>query len=247
VSVAPARALQRRPVAPLVALPRVEQKVLGDRRRIKEALARELHDQLAQNMTSLLVQTQVFAREQKDRPEVLAELAFVQTSLREMLNNLRQILSDLRDQPGLGKGLVQAIREGLITGFEMRTGVKVTLWVSRAWPASLPPDTSIHIYRIVQEALTNAHKHGAATRAHVSLRFASRDLIVITISDNGRGIPWVDEDKPIGMGLLGMRERAAILGGALTIRRRPRGGTTITARLKKEALAWSPKPALFAS
>ena len=89
--------------------------------------------------------------------------------------------------------------------------------------------------------------HGAATRAHISLRFASRDLIVITISDNGRGIPWVDEDKPIGMGLLGMRERAAILGGALTIRRRPRGGTTITARLKKEALAWSPKPALFAS
>ena len=241
----PARVLEGHPGAPLVAVatPPIESLAFSDRRQIKEALARELHDQLAQNMTSLIVQTEVFARDQKDRPDVVAELAFVQASLREMLNNLRQILYDLRDQPGLAKGLVPAIREGLISSYEKRTGAKVTLWVSRAWPASLPPDTSIHIFRIVQEALNNAFRHGAATKAHVALRFASKDLISITISDNGRGIPWGDEDKPIGMGLLGMQERASILGGALTIRSRPRGGTTITARLKKEALAWPPKRA----
>jgi two-component system sensor histidine kinase UhpB len=247
VSAASIHELAIGPVASLIPLPKVKSGGLSDRRKIKEALARELHDQLAQNMTSLLVQTQVFARDQQDRPDVLAELGFVQTSIREMLNNLRQILCELRDQPGLSKGLIPAIREGLIPGVESRADIKVSLWVSRAWPASMPPDTSIHIYRIIQEALNNACKHGAATRAHVALRYVSAEMIVITVSDNGRGIAFVDEDKPIGMGLLGMRERAAILGGALTIRSRPRGGTTITARLKKEALTWSPKPALFAS
>jgi len=246
LSAASAHELALGPIAPLVPLPRVESGGVSDRRKIKEALARELHDQLAQNMTSLLVQTQVFAQDQRDRPDVLAEVGFVQTSIREMLNNLRQILCELRDQPGLSKGLVQAIREGLIPGVEVRAGIKVRLWVSRAWPSSLPPDTSVHIYRIIQEALTNACKHGAATKAQVALRYVSEKVIVISVSDNGCGIAWLDEDKPIGMGLLGMRERAAILGGALTIRSRPRGGTTITARLNKEALSWSPKPALFA-
>jgi signal transduction histidine kinase len=234
-------------VAPVVSLPLGEAGVASDRQNIKNELARELHDQLAQNMTALLVQTQVFIRDQQGHQEVLDELAYVQTSVREMLNNLRQILCDLRGQRGLATGLVETLKEVLIPSFELRTGVTVRLWVSRGWPATLPPEAAINVYRIVQEALSNARRHGAATRVHVALRAASEGCIAVTIRDNGHGNPWLDEEKPLGMGLMGMRERAAVLGGMLTVRSRSLGGTRITATLLREAMAWPRKPVLSAS
>lgn len=234
-------------VAPVVSLPPPDKRTLSPRQQIKDELARELHDQLAQNMISLLVQTNVFMRAQSARPDVVQEMELIRSSVREALNNLRQIIYDLRGEPGLSSNLVEALRGDLIASFERRTGVRVSLWVSRCWPDTLPPETSLHIYRIIQEALNNARKHGGATRAHVALRFASAGRAVITIRDNGQGIGWLDDSKPVGLGFVGMRERAAILGGDLSVRSGPHWGTVITASLDKEAFEWSLKPALSAS
>jgi signal transduction histidine kinase len=237
---------EARPEAQVFHLPRSEQSMQAERERITNELARELHDQVAQYLTGLLVQTEVFMREQRNQPEVVDQLAFVRTTVREVLNNVRQILCDLRGEPGLGKNLVKALTEGLFPTCQSQMGMKVSLWASRSWPASLPQESSIHIYRIIQEALTNAHKHGGAASVQVALK-ASAERLVVSIRDDGRGIAWLDEQKPIGMGLVGMRERAALCGGVLSIRSRPRAGTTITVSIPREALRWSPKHVLPAS
>jgi signal transduction histidine kinase len=232
--------------APILELPRPDQGIQAERERITNELARELHDQLAQPLTGLLAQTEVFIREQQVHPDVVDQLAFVRTTVREVINNVRQILCDLRGEPGLATNLVPALSEGLLAPCERRTGMKVGLSASPSWPVALPPETSIHIYRIIQEALTNANKHGRAMHVRVALR-ASAERLVVIIRDDGRGISWLDDAKAIGMGMLGMRERAALCGGVLTVRSRSLAGTTITVSIPREALRWSPKSVLPAS
>jgi two-component system sensor histidine kinase DegS len=207
---------------------------------LKRELARELHDQVAQTLTSLLVQMENFKRDNWGRQGVVDEVNLIQSSLREVLNNLRQLLSDLRGEPGLRQDFVIAIRSGLLDNFQRRTGISVTLSASRRWPAVLPPETYIHLYRIIQEALNNAHKHARATTAIVSLKVTPDDRIVVKVRDDGCGISWREElNAPLGMGLLGMRERASLLGGVLSVRSHPGCGTTVTATFPKEALTWS--------
>ncbi len=237
-------AIETRSIAPIVELPIPDYHAPYDSEQIKKELARELHDQVAQNLTALLMQTQVFVGGHQGRRDVLDEFAFVQTSVREVLNNVRQLLCDLRGKPGAADDLIQALREGLIPTFRRRTGLKVRLWTSRSWPVVLPPETCIHIYRIVQEALINAHKHGGARNVYVTLKAASDDRFVIRIRDDGRGLPCVHDEKPVGMGILGMTERASLLGGTLAIQSRPVGGTVVTASIPKEAMHWSPKRVL---
>ncbi len=210
--------------ATILELPHSNQSIEAERDRILSELARELHDQLAQPLNGLLMQTEVFIREQQGNRAVVPQFDYVKTSVREVLNNMRQILCET---------------------YQLRTGIKVNLWVSRSWPTSLPPETSIHLYRIIQEALTNAHKHGGAGSVQVALQ-ASRERLVVKIRDDGRGIAWLDE-KPIGMGMVGMRERAALSGGLMTIRSRRAAGTTITVSIPRGALRWSPKHVLPAS
>jgi signal transduction histidine kinase len=230
--------------APIVELQPPGYHASGDSEQIKKELARELHDQVAQNLTALLMQTQVFVGGQQGRRDVVEELAFVQTSVREVLNNVRQLVCDLRGKPGLSDDLIQALKEGLLPTFRRRTGLKVRLWSAPSWPVALPPETCIHLYRIVQEALINAHKHSGALNVHVTLKAASNERFVISIRDDGHGLPCLHDEKPVGMGILGMSERASLLGGTLAIRSRPMGGTAVTATIPKEAMHWSPKRGL---
>ena len=130
-------ALETRSVAPIVGLPLPNSRASNNSEQIKKELARELHDQVAQNLTALLMQTQVFVGGQQGRRDVVDELTFVQSSVREVLNNVRQLLFDLRGKPRLADDLIQALKEGLLPTFRRRTGLKVSLWTSRSWPAAL--------------------------------------------------------------------------------------------------------------
>src|SRR5258708_15206770 len=149
--------------------PHSNQVIQSERERIISEFARELHDQLAQPLTGMLVQTDVFMRKQQGNREVVDQLDYLKTSIREVLNNMRQILCDLRGEPGLSNGLAQTLEDRLLATYQLRTGIKVNLWVSRSWPGALQPETSIHLYRIIQEALTNAHKHDGPVRLRVAL------------------------------------------------------------------------------
>ena len=212
--------------------------------RVKTELARELHDRVMQDLMAMLLQTQLFAREQKGDKGVLDQFAYIETSVRDVLNNLRQIEWDLRGQSGLGDEFISALQSNLLALYRRRTGVKVHLSVSPTWPVTLPPDTSINLYRIIQEAITNAYRHGGARIVHVALKARSDHQIVVSIHDDGRGSVWFDDARPVGSGILGMRERAALLGGELHIRsRRVGGGTTVVANFPKEVLNWPRKQA----
>lgn len=208
---------------------------------VKSEIARELHDRVMQDLTEVLMQTQVFAREHKGREGVFDQFEYIATSVQEVLNNMRQIQSDLRGQPGLANEFVKAVRSDLLATYQRRTGVKARLSVSPAWPVTLPPDTSINLYRIIQEAITNAYRHGGARTVHVALRTTSNHLLAVSIHDDGRGIVWFDDLRPVGAGVLGMRERAALLGGELSIRRRAGGGTTVIAKVPEKVLNWRRK------
>jgi len=230
-------------VAPIVAFPRANDASATSRAdedaqleslQIRSQLARELHDEVVQTLTSVLMQTRVFAREQQENRVAVQQFAYVHDSVREVLNNLRHILSDLRGQPGFDGDLVAALRERLLPRFE-NTPMTVTLRVGRSWPAHIPPESGTQLYRIIQEALTNAYRHGGASSAEVDLK-TTENQVVCAVRDNGRGIAWLDDSKPLGMGILGMKERAALLGGDVTIRNRPRGGTAVIAAFDKEGL-----------
>jgi signal transduction histidine kinase len=227
-------------VAPLLELPSLDHRASDELDRVKKALALQLHDGLAQSLYSTLMQIGVFAREQRNQPDVLAQLDVIQDSLRETLNDLRETLTELRGQPTLANDLLPAMRETLAR-FQQRTTIKVSLSISRAWPGRLPPETCIHILRIVQEASNNAHKHGGATKIRVALRVAPDGGLFVSVRDNGRGLPHQDLSRPLGLGIVGMRERASLMGGQLSIRSRGLCGTTVIVNLPKEALSWSRK------
>ena len=231
-------------VAQIVALPG-DKNVPFESYRIRSELARELHDDVVQTLTSVLVQTRLFADQHRQSKEIVDQFAYVHASVRDVLNQMRHVLSDLRGETSLETDLVFALKTGLLPRFA-NTTLKVTLAVGRSWPATLPPETAIQLYRIIQEALTNASKHGGARHAEVDLR-STANVIVCSVRDDGRGIAWIDEKQPIGMGIRGMKERASALGGVLRIRNRPRGGTAVTASFSKEASRWQLKPGRFAS
>lgn len=191
-------------------------------------LARELHDGLAQTLTGMLVELEVFRQEQFGRKSVLNEVDMLQASARDALNSVRMLLGDLRGYPPVQDDLAGSIREGILKRFSERTGIRTVLSVSREWPGLLPTPTALNLYRILQEALTNSGRHGGATK--VRIRLEARDAVgVMEIRDDGHGLPDDHDPRDNGMGLVGMQERAVLIGGSLEVRNGRRGGAVVRA------------------
>jgi signal transduction histidine kinase len=199
---------------------------------IRRALARELHDRVAQTLTTMLIELENFKVEQTGRESALRQLDELQDSTRDVLANLRHVLFELRGESGIEDGLVEAVRT-LIARFEERTHVKVELSISPSWPAHLRTQASMNMYRIVDEALTNARLHSGASIVEVALRLARDRHLAIEIKDDGRGADGELGRSP-GMGVLGMRERVLILGGILEVETGPGRGTTVRAIIPLE-------------
>ena len=199
---------------------------------IRRALARELHDRVAQTLTTMLIELENFKVEQTGRQSALRQLDELQDSTRDVLANLRHVLFELRGESGVEDGLVEAVRK-LLASFEERTHVKVELSISPSWPARLRTQASMNIYRIVDEALTNARLHSGASVVEVVLRLARAKHLAIEIKDDGRGADSELGRAP-GMGVLGMRERAVILGGILEVETGSGRGTTVRAIIPME-------------
>ncbi|WP_432973350.1 sensor histidine kinase [Dactylosporangium sp. CA-233914] len=210
-----------------------EKAVAEERRRI----ARELHDVVAHHVSVMGVlatgSRRMLARDPAAADEALATIEETgRTALREM----RRLLSVLRTeaepagelapQPGLAgiEGLVEQIREA---------GVPAVLRVDGE-PEVVEPGISLTVYRIVQEALTNALKHAGAASVEVRLSFSASD-VTVEICDTGRG-PQLGT-AAVGHGLLGMRERVMLYGGTLRTGPRPGGGYRVHARIPIEAPA----------
>ncbi|MFD8253062.1 sensor histidine kinase [Streptomyces werraensis] len=217
-----------------------ESRELEARRRVAEErvrIARELHDLVAHQITLANAQATVAAHFFDSRPEQ------TRVSLRELVESTGHALDELRATVGLlrqtgdtdtaaGEGPAPGLARlpDLLESFR-RAGLEVAVHQEgRARP--LPPGVDLTAYRIVQEALTNVTKHAAGRGVRVGLDWGGGRLTVTVADDGGPpGGPPALSDRPPGYGLIGMRERAAAVGGELTAGSRPEGGFLVTARL----------------
>jgi signal transduction histidine kinase len=193
-------------------------------------IAREVHDVVAHNLSVIVVQaTAADAVFERDPADAQRAVRAIGATAREALDELRRVLGviraddprspDFSPQPGLDRldGLLDQVRAaGLAVELELE-----------GRPAELSPAVELSTYRIVQEALTNSLRHGNASHATVSLRFDERTL-GLEIVDDGIAPP---NGNGVGRGLIGMRERAASLGGDVEAGPRIGGGFRVAATI----------------
>lgn len=199
---------------------------------IRRMLARELHDRVAQTLTAMLIELENFKVEQTDNQTVVREVIGLQQSTRDVLNNLRHVLYDLRGQDGTEESFVDTVRS-LVVRFQEKTQVRAVLSVTPSWPESVRSAVALNLLRIIEEALTNVRLHSEAQLVEVVLGTSADGWFFVEVTDDGRGSDSdIGKRKP-GLGLLGMRERALILGARLDVQSVPGGGTSVRASLPK--------------
>jgi two-component system sensor histidine kinase UhpB len=190
-------------------------------------LARDLHDEVNQALTGVLLRLQATVEDAP--PELAAELRETRDVAAQAMDELRGLAHELRPTALDDHGLGAALRT-LVDDFSRKTGVPTTLDLSGAIE-EFRADEQLVVYRVVQEALSNAARHSGATQVHVEIR-RKGGRGVVRVIDDGRGI---DADADAGHGLTGMRERALQSGGRLDVHSALGSGTTVELLLGRTA------------
>jgi two-component system NarL family sensor kinase len=190
-------------------------------------LAREIHDTLAQGLTAIALDVEGALRHLTSNPERARErLERALETARENLEEARRSVLDLRAAPLAGRPLVDAL-EALGRAFTSETGVRVR--VRARGETTLPLRVEAELFRIAQEAITNVRKHARSSELELVLR-SDGEHATLSIADNGVG--FEPARKADGRhGIVGMRERARLLGGSLRVASRPGSGTRVSARV----------------
>ena len=194
-------------------------RVLAAQEAERLGIARDLHDEVGQLLTGVLLHLDSSAG---SAPEHRNEIEEAKRAVRRALDEVRRISRELRPEMLEHLGLVSALTE-LSTSFGRVSGVRV----ARRFDTSLPkldPETELAIYRIAQESLTNVARHSNASRVTITLE-PGPDSIVLRIVDDGRGFDSATSEEHGG--LRSMRERALLVGGALAIEQVPTGGVEV--------------------
>lgn len=195
--------------------------------RERERLARELHDELGQKLTGMAMALEGFAQRSGADPEFINGLKkILENANRELKNIYKGLRPMALDCLGLSVALEALAREFHESGpFAVRAGI------ARLNRTDVPPEAAIHVYRVLQEALTNAARHSGASAVDVKLE-RKKDSLKLTVRDNGRGFDFDAGSLDRGLGLFSMKERTAQLGGGLDIVSQPGKGVTLTAVFK---------------
>jgi PAS domain S-box-containing protein len=195
----------------------------------RKRVAREIHDQLGQTLTAIKIDLSSLVRElptgeNQHSKRTSSMLQLVDDSIR----SVRRICTELR--PGIldDLGLVAAI-EWAGEDFESRTGTRCRLDLSPD-EIAVNPEQATAIFRIFQETLTNVARHADASKVDVRIAREHGEL-TLEVHDNGKGITEQEHLSRKSLGILGMRERALLLGGELTISGSPGNGTTVRVRI----------------
>lgn len=194
------------------------------RERERAELAHEVHDELGQSLTALKMKLTDLRRNAAGGDLPGEELEDGLDLLDETLEQVRNLSSSLRPGTLDQLGLVDALAE-LVDRFDRRTGIEAS-FASTAGRVDLGPDRGIHVYRVVQEALTNVARHADADRVRVRLRPGDGRLVA-RVLDDGSGLEGDPPEASGGFGILGMRERARLLDGDLTVEDRDGRGTVV--------------------
>jgi two-component system sensor histidine kinase UhpB len=191
-------------------------------------LARELHDRVAQTLTTMLSSLENFEVKQLDNQNVLREIAELQETTRDALMNLRLVLYDLCVQTGIDEGFTEGVR-AMLDRVQDKTRLKVVLSVSPFWPSRLRSQAALNLHRIIEKALTNVRLDSDARLVQVALEPEVDGQFAAEVKDDGRGADTESGSREPGLGPLGMRERALNLGGRLEVESIPGEGTTVRA------------------
>ena len=205
--------------------------VLEAREEEKTLIARELHDELGQLLTAMKMDLS-WLRERLPRTDPALEDKAQQMNevLDQTVGSVRRIAADLRPLMLDDLGLADAAG-WLVEDFARRSGIECRIDLPPAERLeALGRDTSVTVYRVLQEALTNIARHSGAKHAWAALE-AANGALTLEIEDDGRGITLAEMTKSRSLGVKGMRERVLYLGGELEVSRAPRGGTRVRARV----------------
>jgi signal transduction histidine kinase len=194
----------------------------ANRERIR--LAREIHDSLGHYLTVVNVQLEAAQALWSNNPARAKDsLAKAQTLAQEGLHDIRRSVASLRSSPLDNKSLTEALRALLAADSQT---VPAPEFQVNGESRDLASPVALSLYRATQEGLTNARKHARASRVSVLLDFRSPSTVAVTVSDDGRGAAGVESSG--GFGLLGLRERAQLLGGEVRVETAPGAGFKLT-------------------
>jgi signal transduction histidine kinase len=208
----------------------LSQMLMQAQERERQMISRELHDSIAQNLSTLKIGCDLIFDDQAAIPhEVKAKMAKYSNLLDQTITAVRNLAFDLRppvlDEIGLVKALAVYCNE-----FSEHSGIKVDFQTAGINKLNLDSNTEIHLYRLVQEGLNNIRKHAHATRATIKMVGAFPNII-LRIEDDGKGFDVAARElkltKERRMGLRSMKERVKLLQGRISIQSRPMKGTKI--------------------
>ena len=201
-------------------------------------IAREIHDELGQMLTALKMDLR-WIENRLSRPDtppsfnpIVDRVVEASELVDATIGSVQKIAADLRPGALDTLGLATAIQHEA-TRFQNRTGITARVQVPEP-PLQVPAPAATAVFRILQEALTNVARHAGGTQVDIDLR-EEKDRLVLQVRDNGRGLRPPELDHPKSLGLLGMRERAVLLGGEMDFTNGPGGGTVVTLSLPRSA------------
>jgi signal transduction histidine kinase len=212
-----------------LALQDAQRRLLTEREQERKHLARELHDQMIQDLLSLNYELEDMASKALEETPIVADIDDVRSDIRMLVEDLRRICGNLRpptiDSLGLGAALKSYLHD-----WSDRTGIVVDLTIDDDF-GRLPEAIELSIFRIVQEGVNNIRKHANASQAEIALQHTSPRLLLISIADDGVGLQKTFNLGELGetghFGLLGISERVALMGGRLHFQNLPEGGLLI--------------------
>lgn len=208
-------------------------RLLSEREAERKHLARELHDEVIQDLLSVNYELEDLETQTAAAPDLHQHLPYIRADIRMLVEDIRRICGDLRpptiDSLGLGAAIQSYTAEWM-----GRTGIQVNLDLD-ANLGRLPEMVELAIFRIVQEGLSNVRKHAEATAVDISLKHTSQRMLMISIADNGRGLPHAFDPSTLSAighyGLLGISERVALMGGHLKVQNQPSQGAILRAEI----------------
>jgi PAS domain S-box-containing protein len=215
----------------------------------RHRIARDLHDNLGQRMSALRMRIESMTTECAEMPKIAKLIEQVQDSAARIDRDLGFLAWELKPTELGTLGLVDALRS-FVRDWSLRHGIEAEFHADVPGNEDRTPKLSSEIetnlYRIAQEALSNVQKHSGAGTVNVMIQQRG-DRLVLVVEDDGKGFDDAAEslessESPLVHGLIGMKERAALLGGALEIDSTPGGGTTVIAQLPVSSRRTGPLP-----
>lgn len=210
------------------ALQATQRRLITEREDERKALARELHDQVIQDLLSFNYRLEEIESLEKS-PALRQEVALIREGVRNVISELRQMCSDLRPPTIEHHGLSAAI-DSLVHEWALRNDIRLQLEIDPNL-GRLPETMELSVFRIVQEGLNNIRKHAAARNVRLSLQWTSSANLLVRLEDDGQGLAMPADLASLSVskhfGLVGISERVALLGGSMSIDSSRGGGTIL--------------------